>query len=118
MKKICISLGISLLMLVVLAYSASAIKIAYVTNYEYNVNQFYWDKLESLGHEVTFVGNGDIATTDFSQFDMLFVDKPPYELPLQDPNVVPVHTKPSMILNTLHVSNWGWTLTNNPAETP
>ncbi|MFH1590669.1 MAG: tandem-95 repeat protein [archaeon] len=92
------------LLLSVSMINAAPDEIAYVTRTATSADPVLISAAEETGLSVVVIPQTSISTTDFSDYAMILVGNER----LSNPESVPVHDVPSLMLNTYHADEWGY----------
>lgn len=97
---------IFLFIVLMLAISfASAKDIAYVVKDSKAPNQYFVNAMNELNFTYDIIQEPQIASTNFSKYKVVLVGEGNFRT---NANLIPVNTKPSLIVNTYHMNTWNW----------
>lgn len=103
-SKFLLSLTLVLTILTLVG-SVSAKDIAYVTKNEAYTENSLIQIFNTLGYDYDVIYQNSLGTTDFSNYKMIVVGEGVFT----NPSLIPVNQKNSVIFNTHHLEEWGWT---------
>ncbi|MEK6934898.1 MAG: hypothetical protein AABW46_03395, partial [Nanoarchaeota archaeon] len=84
---------------------AQLIKVGYVARGRANSN--FLEIFEEKEYGVTVIDDSNIRSTDFSEFDILFVDD--NDNKLKNAEFIPIGDMPTIVANSFHADEWGLT---------
>ncbi len=85
--------------------SVLAEDIAYITRGTSYTDPAITQILNEGGYTYDVIYQNDLASTDFSEYSVIVVGEGVFN----NPSLIPVNQKNSVILNSYHLGTWGWT---------
>jgi hypothetical protein len=94
----------------------AATDVAYVVNQPWGAKPSIIENIEEGGLTYKLILSKDIRDTDFSEYGLILINDEYFV----DWAEIPVNEHPSLIINTWHISQWGWTksVTSASQNTP
>lgn len=102
MRKYILSLFVIVFLLASLA-TVCAGDVAYIT--KGSVDNNLLNSINELGYSINYIDNSEIATTNFSEYDMLLVPDESFRDYVDD---IPVNEINAVILNSYYMDEWNW----------
>ena len=103
-NKILLNLVVVFLMFITIG-SVAAKDIAYITRGTSYTDPAVIQILNDEGYTYDVVYQNDLASTDFSDYSVIVVGEGVFN----NPSLIPVNQKNSVIFNSYHLETWGWT---------
>ena len=92
------------LLLSLVASTVAAEKAAYILRDTTKISSEIYNDLTSLGLTVTKIDDDNLASTNFSKYDIIVVGDDIFP----DAENIPVHSFPSIVVNSRYFGEWGW----------